>query len=111
MPRSLGDVEDQGAKVPSAMGDRRHRARSGSQPEELAVTPGQPDTPTHLRARRLTRCAKRPSQRVAPGLVLQAGSRSQSPTRCSQGRKQAMSYWEMATPLPLANDEVPGFPA
>jgi len=34
-----------------------------------------------------------------------------SPTRCSQGRKQAMSYWEMATPLPLANDGVPGFPA
>jgi hypothetical protein len=30
---------------------------------------------------------------------------------CNQGRKQAMSYWEMATPLPLANDGVPGFPA
>jgi hypothetical protein len=33
------------------------------------------------------------------------------PFRQPQGRKQAMSYWEMATPLPLASDGVPGFPA
>jgi hypothetical protein len=36
------------------------RARSSGQPWELAVTPGQPDTPAHLRTGRLTRCANRP---------------------------------------------------
>jgi hypothetical protein len=38
------------------------RARSAGQRRELAVTPGQPGTPAHLRTGRLTRCANRPSE-------------------------------------------------
>jgi hypothetical protein len=40
--------------------DRRRRARSAGQHRELTVTPGQPDTPAHLRTGRPTRCANRP---------------------------------------------------
>jgi hypothetical protein len=38
------------------------RARSAGQRRELAVTPGQPDTPAHLRTGRLSRCVNRPSK-------------------------------------------------
>src|SRR6266536_781324 len=34
---------------------------------KLTVTPGQPDTPTHLRIGRLTRCANRPSEQRVRG--------------------------------------------
>jgi len=36
------------------------RARSAGRRRVLTVTPGQPDTPAHLRTGRLTRCANRP---------------------------------------------------
>jgi hypothetical protein len=43
------------------------RARSAGQRRVFAVTPRQPDTPAHLRTRRLTRCANRSfKQRVTP---------------------------------------------
>jgi hypothetical protein len=63
--------EDQGAAEPAVIRDRRRharlRARSAGQRREPTVIPGQPDTPTHLRIGRLTRCANRPSkQRVRP---------------------------------------------
>jgi hypothetical protein len=40
----------------------RARARSVGQRRELTVTPGEPDTPAHLRMGRLTRFANRPSR-------------------------------------------------
>ena len=51
-----------GTKMPP----RPLRARSAGQRRELTVTPGQPDTPAHLRTGRLTRCANRPSKQVTP---------------------------------------------
>ena len=69
MRRSLGGDEDQGAEAPTVVRDRRRRARCvpdrPGQRRELTVTPGQPDTPAHLRTGRLTRCANRPSKLVS----------------------------------------------
>ena len=70
MRRSVDGDEDQGAEAPTvvlrAQAACPLRARSAGQRRELTATPGQPDTPAHLRTGRLTRCANRPSkQRVS----------------------------------------------
>ena len=55
MRSSLGGDEDQGAEVANRRARPQAtcplRARSAGQRRELTVTPGQPDTPAHLRYR------------------------------------------------------------